>query len=292
MLRRFKNKGFSLTEVLLAAGILAVGFMLVATTFPVGIKLTTIATERTISAVAADEALAKMNIYGVDPNVLLYNNLRPFAGNVLVSSRYTALASVLTPQQIEELLVNESLYPSTEPADLNAEPQKYHWSALLKLKSGTVDTAQAVVFVSRKAGAGVRYPDPIAPELADPADPATTLEWPAPIEITREDDLADPTSIKEIIINTADEQLAKFISDDSVIAFLVDIDPDPINVRWEIELRQVLRREKVVDTEAYLRKLVLSEAVDETQLGMTFWVIPVGLSSSRNPCVTVEVWDL
>lgn len=283
MFRRFKNNGFSLTEVLLAAGILAIGFMLVATTFPVGIKLTMVATERTIAAVATDEALAKMKIYGVDTSVLLDNSLQPFAGNVLVSSRYTALASVLTPQEIEALLVNESLYSSTEPADLNAEPQKYHWSALLKLKSGTVDTAQAVIFVSRKAGAGVRYPNPL-----DPLN--QVIDWPAPIEITREDDPADPTGIKEVVIDVADEQLAKFIADGAVIAFLVDI--DPFNVRWEIERRQVLRREPVDVTDTYRRKLILAESVNETQLGTSFWVIPTGLGSSRDPCVTVEVWDL
>ena len=296
MLRRFKNKAFSLTEVLLAAGILAVGFMLVATTFPVGIKLTTVATERAVAAVATDEAVAKLKIYGVDPNKLAYDNLLPFGAGGLVSSRYTVLASVLTPQEIEELLVDESLYPSIETADINTEPQKYSWSALLKLKSGTVDAAQAVVFVSRKAGAGVRYPNPLDPLNANPFDPVTeptgTLDWPEPIDIQREDDLTDPTAVKEIIINTADELLAKFVTDGSVIAFLVDIDPDPVNVRWEIELRQVLRREPFDAADTYLRKLVLSESVDESQLGLSFWVIPVGLGSSRNPCVTVEVWDL
>ena len=58
MNRRLKNNGFSLTEVLLAAGILVIGFMLIAGTLPVGIKLTAIGTERTIGAVAADEAEA------------------------------------------------------------------------------------------------------------------------------------------------------------------------------------------------------------------------------------------
>ena len=252
MLRRFKNKAFSLTEVLLAAGILAVGFMLVATTFPVGIKLTTVATERAIAAVATDEAVAKLKIYGVDPNKLAYDNLLSFGAGVLVSSRYTALASVLTPQEIEELLVNESLYPSTETADLNAEPQKYSWSALLKLKSGSVDAAQAVVFVSRKAGAAVRYPDPIAPELADPTDPSTTIEWPEPIEVQCVNTglgLTNEILIDDTIANN--DELAKFITDDAVIAFLVDIDPDPVNVRWEIELRQVLREKSFLHNKSW-----------------------------------------
>jgi prepilin-type N-terminal cleavage/methylation domain-containing protein len=274
MLRKFKHSGFSLTEVLLAAGILAIGFMLVATTFPVGIKLTTVATERTIAGVATDEALAKMKIYGVDPTVLDDKSLRPFEGSVLLPSRYAALASVLTPQQIEALLDTESLYPSTEFADVNAEAQKYHWSGLLKLKSGTVDTVQAVVFVSRKAGIGVMYPDPVNPLNQ-------VIDWPEPIEIMRWDDPADPMGIKEIVIddvNPENAELAKFITDDAVI---VD---DKTGERM-----QVLRREFVDPAaDAYPRRLILVEAVDETQLGQSFWVIPTGLGSSRNPCITVE----
>ena len=67
MVRRFGNDGFSLTEVLIATGILTVGFVLIAGTFPVGIKLTALATERTIGAVAADEAFAKIQLYGFRP---------------------------------------------------------------------------------------------------------------------------------------------------------------------------------------------------------------------------------
>ncbi len=66
-----RNKGLSLTEVLLAAGILVLGFLLIAGTFPVGIKLTSLATERTISLVAAQEAAGKIKLYGVQPDGLL-----------------------------------------------------------------------------------------------------------------------------------------------------------------------------------------------------------------------------
>jgi prepilin-type N-terminal cleavage/methylation domain-containing protein len=283
MLRRIKNNGFSLTEVLLAAGILAVGFMLVATTFPVGIKLTTVATERTISAAAADEALAKMEIYGVDPNKLVYNSLEPFDSSVLVTSRYTDLATYFlglgmpVPDSIDAFLDAESLYPSTEAADMSVEQPKYHWSALL-LRTG-VDTVDAVVFVSRKAGAGVMYPnplDPLNPLPLDAGNPTGTIEWPEPIEIRR----VDTGLIKVIEINAADEELAKFIADDAVI---VDNETG--------ERMRILRREKI-GADTYPRRLILAEAVNEAQLGQSFWVIPVGLGSGRNPCVSVEVWDL
>ena len=70
MLPRSLQKAFTLTEVLMAAGILAIGFMLIATIFPVGLKLTTMATERTVAGVVLDEAFAKIRIFGVDPNML------------------------------------------------------------------------------------------------------------------------------------------------------------------------------------------------------------------------------
>ncbi len=58
------NNGFSLVEVLIAIGILAVGRLFVAGTFPVGIYFTAVASEKTTAAVVADEAFAKIQLYG------------------------------------------------------------------------------------------------------------------------------------------------------------------------------------------------------------------------------------
>lgn len=56
----------------MAAGILSVGIMLVATMFPAAIYLTTVASEKTFAAIVADQAFAKMRLYGIktvsDPN--------------------------------------------------------------------------------------------------------------------------------------------------------------------------------------------------------------------------------
>jgi len=66
MKSKLKHNGFSLTEVLMAAGILSVGIMLVATMFPVAIYLTTVASEKTMASIVADEAFAKMRLYGIE----------------------------------------------------------------------------------------------------------------------------------------------------------------------------------------------------------------------------------
>ena len=63
-LRKYAG-GFSLTEMLIATGIMAIGLVLIATIFPVGVKLTGLSAERSIAAVAADEAFAKIQLHGL-----------------------------------------------------------------------------------------------------------------------------------------------------------------------------------------------------------------------------------
>jgi prepilin-type N-terminal cleavage/methylation domain-containing protein len=46
MSNSLRNNGFSLTEVLMAAGILAIGFAFIAGMFPVGVKLTALYTAK------------------------------------------------------------------------------------------------------------------------------------------------------------------------------------------------------------------------------------------------------
>jgi hypothetical protein len=87
--------GFSLTEVLMAAGILLVGFLLIAGTFPVGVKLTALATERTIGVVASEEAMAKIHLYGIDPTVIPYdltNEKNPTITRTLVHVPYDGIS--------------------------------------------------------------------------------------------------------------------------------------------------------------------------------------------------------
>ena len=73
MKRTCRHDGFSLTEVLLATGILAMGFVLIAMIFPAGIKLTSLAAEKTLGPAIAEEAIAKMQIYGLDPLLVPQN---------------------------------------------------------------------------------------------------------------------------------------------------------------------------------------------------------------------------
>ncbi len=139
MKNRQRHRGFSLTEVLLAVGTLAVGMVFISGTFLTGIHLSTIVTERTIAAVAADEAFAKISLYGLD-----------LTDPSLASNELTLYES------LNPIAQNEFAYPSTiKPTD-----KQYYWSALCR--PITSDPArrlvQVTVLVSRKVGSGTIYP--------------------------------------------------------------------------------------------------------------------------------------
>ena len=130
---RTKN-GFSLTEVLLAIGALAVGMIFVGGVFPVAIHFTTIATERTVSAVAADEAFAKIKLYDVNLPGLSIDNQIPF-------------------EAVTSIDPNEFFYPST---NVHSSKKQYCWSALCRRILLSTDV-QVTVLVSRKISGGTMY---------------------------------------------------------------------------------------------------------------------------------------
>lgn len=139
MNNELKNSGFSLIEVLLAVGTFAIGMIFISGTFLTGIYFATLATERTIAAIAADEAFAKIRLYGVgltNPN-LVVDQMTPF--------------EVLNP-----IAVDEFAYPSTK----RLARKQYYWSALCRQvdSNPTNRLVQVTVFISRKVGDRSTYP--------------------------------------------------------------------------------------------------------------------------------------
>jgi len=127
-----KQNGFSLAEVLLAVCTLAIGMSFIGGTFLVAIHLSTVATERTIAAVVADEAFTKIRLYGVDPNLLTNEQKRIETLSLIPSEEFA--------------------YPSTK----TSSDKQYYWSALCRKTSDGL--IQVTVFVSRKIGSST-YPD-------------------------------------------------------------------------------------------------------------------------------------
>jgi hypothetical protein len=166
---KLRNSGFSLTEVLLAVGTLTIGMVFVAGVFPAAIHFTTIATERTIAAVAVDEAFAKIKIYAIgDPNVLVDD----IDFNRLKEDGLTDFNDINEPfPAIKNAIYNEFVYPSTGDSD-----KQYFWSALCRLTEGYDAVSnpnppvQVTVFVSRKTGAGLEYPAPPDGTVTNPVN--------------------------------------------------------------------------------------------------------------------------
>jgi prepilin-type N-terminal cleavage/methylation domain-containing protein len=132
MKRLIRQKGFSLTEALLAAAILAVGLAMIAMVFPVGVKLASQSAERTIGAVAADEAFAKIQLFG----------LSEFANWPTDPNLAVELSKVCSIPDAERE------YPSV----LTPEEKRYCWSALCRRTEG--NSVQITVFVCRTTAAG------------------------------------------------------------------------------------------------------------------------------------------
>jgi prepilin-type N-terminal cleavage/methylation domain-containing protein len=154
VVKKLKNNGFSLTEVLMAVGILSIGMMIIATMFPVGIYLTTVGAERTMASIVIDEALAKIQLYGL---------ATPYPGG---TNDYETISN---PTPID---ADEFSYPSVDPG-LTGNSQ-YYWSAICRLVAGT--NYQVTVFVARKTNPNHMYP--CGPNLL-----VNTIDKPRVIEI-------------------------------------------------------------------------------------------------------------
>lgn len=137
MAKKFKNNGFSLTEVLMAVGILSVGMMLIATMFPVGIYLTSVAAERTMAAIVSDEAFAKIQLYGIVPQG--------------PGSSYDYEDELVSANRIDP---NEFSYPSVDPCATGN--RQYYWSALYKFDPNSAGYL-ITVFIARKTNPNLTY---------------------------------------------------------------------------------------------------------------------------------------
>ena len=177
MLTAKKQKGFSLAEVLMATGILALGMAFIAGVFPAGIHYTIISTERTMAAVVADEAFTKIRLYGVDVN------LPPPAGtgklpDVLGGSLgfWEFLPTPILPIQSHR----EFLYPSDIDINPDDSDKQYCWSALCRRIMGARpgDTlVQVTVFVCRKTAATTNYWRMSGAAITDDS------LWPVPVKV-------------------------------------------------------------------------------------------------------------
>ncbi len=133
MIDKRRQSGFSLTEVLLAIATLAIGMLFVGGAFVLGIHFSRLSTEQSIAPVVAEEAFAKMALYGV-----------------------AGWSSDDTLSEISLVDANdwEYRYPSVQDETL----KQYYWTAIGRRISGS-DLNEVTVFVMRHGA--------LSPALAD-----------------------------------------------------------------------------------------------------------------------------
>ncbi|NQV32210.1 MAG: prepilin-type N-terminal cleavage/methylation domain-containing protein [Phycisphaeraceae bacterium] len=124
MTQKCRQSGFSLTEVLLAIATLAIGMLFIGGTFMLGIHFSRVSTEQSISPVVAEEAFAKMSLYGVDG----WSSDNTFSELSLVDANDW-----------------EYQYPSINDQML----KQYYWTAIGRRISGS-DLNEVTVFVMRQ----------------------------------------------------------------------------------------------------------------------------------------------
>ncbi len=265
---KYKKSGFSLTEVLLAIGVLTVGMIFIAGVFPVAIHFTTIATERTTAAVVADEAFAKVRLYAVgdpntindniDPNELKTNELKDFNDSDIFPATADVDADVFA-------------YPSDPNIDVSKK--QYFWSALCRLTeeydatSNPNPLVQVTVFVSRRTSPNLNYYNKNSDGEVSWPTPAE-IDWPLPVKV----EVEQPGGLgnNELRIKKSNEK--SFINDGYTI---VDDETG--------EIYRVLERYAATPADTILLDRKWNPDITPDYV----WVVPPPVNGGRYPCIAV-----
>lgn len=175
----------------MALGILAVGMIFIGGVFPVAIHFSTVATERSMAAVIADEAFAKIKLYAkgaaaagddVDFSTFPWGTSADFND---VLHFYSFIVPSLPPQRF--IGAEELMYPSISPAAMESAKQ-YCWSAICRRTEPDPISrnVQVTVFVCRMTGTGNNYwdrlpDDPLVPLVFPWIGTLGTSGWPVPV---------------------------------------------------------------------------------------------------------------
>jgi len=222
-------------------------------TYMTGVYFSTLSTERTIAAVVADEAFAKIRLYGLDPD----------AGGL-------SAAQFVPCERIRAIPASEYLYPSTGESSSG----QYSWAAICRL-GPTVNQVRSrlievTVFVCRGSGADTKY---WVRRTGTGATGFDTSSLPRPLRVNI---LTDAASGQATIVdaNTADGVNEYMFINDG--AFIVD---DATG-----RIYRVLERSRTQPDRIELA-LARPEGLLTPPTG-SVWVIPPA-AGGRNPVVAV-----
>jgi prepilin-type N-terminal cleavage/methylation domain-containing protein len=281
--------GFSLAEVLIAIAILSIALVMVGVSFPIGVMMTTNVAERSTAAVVADEAFAKMKLYGINRTSSAWTGGTMVVSKVAYTQQWIPYGSVSSLSIPDE----EFSYPST--GDVN--DRVYFWSAICRremdIAGNPTGRVRVVVFVSRKTGVASQFPKYFT------TDPVTDLKsYPRPILVFRDTNndrvfgLPNGTTLVDNMVFTRAGTSGRFVgmvvkttpADQAVQrpylnpgCFILDDDTG--------ELYRILERAETAPAGIWLDRDFTP--VNTTNLGYKFWVVPPAVGASKNPCIAV-----
>jgi Tfp pilus assembly protein PilV len=257
MSRNVRQPGFSLMETLLAVGTLAVGMLFIGGTFMTGIYFTGLSTERTIASVAADEAFAKIRLFG-DPNMagLSTATFLPYDGRVRQRDKGGRTVT----------LIDEYLYPSTGETTSG----QYSWAAICKRVNTSSRQVQFTVFICREGSAESKY----WVRKTGAAAPGFTLsDLPRPVRVAT---TPDPSSTDELIF--ADPVKTDGIDECAFISDGTSIVDDATG-----QIYRVLKR--IVDQPDQPQRIKLDRPW--TSASGDVWVVPPPTVGGRDPLAAI-----
>lgn len=283
--------------MLIATAIMTVGLVMIATIFPVGVRLTGLSAERSVAAVVADEAFAKIQLYGLrdfaDWPAALLNPTNPVAAETMCSPyRYTA--GYAGPDGVywtgddndvspgldgswgttDDIYWDaaELVYPSS--VDHIDQEKRYYWSALCRRVD--IKDVQVTVFVTSKTFAGMSYH--AFQHNGTDYVPSQTGPWPSPVRVSISFDTA---AGKEKILYLADDAYYTAAEAQAFFGEGYTIVDD-----YTGKIYRVLE----VNSIGGVTEIMLYDEWEPNfgnPTGGAVWVVPPGVGSDRYPCVGV-----
>ncbi|MCK4998387.1 MAG: hypothetical protein KAS23_02590, partial [Anaerohalosphaera sp.] len=270
--------------------------------------MTAMSTERTIGSVAANEALAKIKLYGLEPNRLfampIYNEY------VLADSTYLSIyrqyfdatatdlpglgdtdAWADLYAKAHEIIWPEYYYPSV----IDVGNQKYSWSALCKRVG--VNKVQVTVFVSRLGDGSSFYPY-FDRMIGDPVGEWTKTTLPQPVMFAVDYEANIDGSVTELRIDPLVDPTGKDFDYTNIAKY--------VGKNATIVSDNTGRMFKVMDVDRTTGVTILKfdGNIAGGNDGVKFWVIPPRLSAlmvdpaivpmvgGRYPCVGVYQYTI
>jgi prepilin-type N-terminal cleavage/methylation domain-containing protein len=278
MTRYIRQKGFSLTEVLMAAGVLAIGLTLIAMAFPVGVKLTSVTTEQTIADAAYGEAVANMHLYA---------DSLPAGFNLAQTPTIPATGSCVDfTGDLSALSGNVRFYPSLVPMP---EEKRYCWSILVRRTDPNTNELQTTVFVCRIQGMNAKHYDMDAPPNPYVTSYNKDNPWPVPVKV-----MVNYTAFGKMITvrpNTQFDDTGKTLTACHFFTEGCMIIEDKTGYLYKVMETQDLSpkdgfRETLVLNKDFPNNGVAGPGFPATD-NVDVWVVPPAVGSSRNPCISV-----